>query len=180
MQITADLLRTYSVSALANAGELHAEATLLCSHRHFARAYFLAVASIEETGKAFLAFDGQGRCLSDANVASQLQRALEDHPRKIYAAFIPWLIASQNFRDSLLTAVGLMGDLRRGREPAMYTDILPDSGWYYLDRVEAGAPDWSEAVVTYREQYSDAGLVFRREKPCATGKIGNRVNREHG
>jgi AbiV family abortive infection protein len=81
--LTSDLLRDYGLAALANASELMAEATLLHDHGHFARAYFLAVAAIEETGKAFIAFDGRGRKLLDPAVASKLKRALEDHRSKI-------------------------------------------------------------------------------------------------
>ena len=127
VQITPQILRDYTLAALANASELVAEALVLYKHGHFARAYFLAVASIEETGKAFLAFEGQGRNLSDSSVASKLKRAMEDHPQKISAAFIAWLVASPNKREEVMPAINLMVDLGHGREPSMYTDLLPDS-----------------------------------------------------
>jgi AbiV family abortive infection protein len=122
-KLTAPLLHEYSVAALANAGQLLSEAAVLYENGHFARAYFLAVASIEETGKAFLAFDGQGRNVTDPTVATKLLGAMEDHQTKITSAFAAWLIASPNKQDSLKPAIDLMIHLRRGREPSMYTDI---------------------------------------------------------
>jgi AbiV family abortive infection protein len=125
--LTEELLRDYSLAALANASELIAEATVLHRHGHYARAYFLGVASVEEIGKAFVAFDGRGRKLSDPAVVSKLRKALEDHRSKITSAFIAWLIAVPNIRDSLMPAINLMIDLRHRREPSMYTDITADS-----------------------------------------------------
>jgi AbiV family abortive infection protein len=133
-QLSAQLLKEYSLAALGNASELVAEALVLWKHSHFARAYFLAVASIEETGKAYLAFDGQGRNLSDSAVASKLRRAMEDHPQKISNAFTAWLIASPSIRQEVMPAINLMLDLRRGREPSMYTDLRGD-----LSRVQVPA-----------------------------------------
>lgn len=43
-------LRSLATAAIENATALGKEAALLGSHGHYARAYFLAVASIEETG----------------------------------------------------------------------------------------------------------------------------------
>jgi len=127
IRFSTELLRDYSLAALANASELVAEASVLYKHGHFARAYFLAVASIEETGKAFLAFDGQGRNVSDSGVASKLKRLMEDHSKKITSAFTAWLVATPNVRESVMPAINLMIDLKHGREPSMYTDIRPDS-----------------------------------------------------
>ncbi len=127
IEFTSELLRDYSLAALANASELIAEALLLYRHGHFARAYFLAVASIEETGKAYLAFDGRGRNLRDSTVLVKLKRSLEDHPQKISSAFVAWLIASPDVRSAVMPMVDLMVQLRYGREPSMYTDIRSDS-----------------------------------------------------
>ena len=127
IKFSTELLRDYSHAALVNASELISEALVLFKHRHFAKAYFLAVASIEETGKAFLAFDGRGRNLSDSAVASKLKRAMEDHSQKITSAFSAWLIATPNVRESVMPAINLMIELKYGREPSMYTDIHPDS-----------------------------------------------------
>lgn len=126
--LTAALLRDYSKAALENAQALLDEAAVLLRHGHRARTYFLAVASIEETGKAFLAFDGRGRNLSDPAVETKLRRSLESHPSKINAAFAAWLMASPNVRDSVMPAIDLIIALTHGREPSMYTDIDPVTG----------------------------------------------------
>ena len=122
-----NLLREYGAAALQNASELLDEASLLNRNGHMARAYVLAVASIEETGKALLAFDAQGRNLGDSAVTAKLRRAMEDHSRKITAAFTAMLLATSNIRDSVMPAVELMIHLKRGREPSMYTDINSES-----------------------------------------------------
>jgi AbiV family abortive infection protein len=127
IKFSRELLRDHSLAALANDSELVSEALVLHKHGHYARAYFLAVASIEETGKAFLAFGGQGRNLSDSGVTSKLKRAMEDHSQKITSAFTAWLVASPNVRESVMPAITLMLNLKHGREPSMYTDIRSDS-----------------------------------------------------
>jgi AbiV family abortive infection protein len=82
-KLTTALLRSYSEAALCNADELLVEASLLRDHGHEARAYFLAVACIEEAGKALLAFDAQNRNLSDPAVCTRLKAAMESHAQKI-------------------------------------------------------------------------------------------------
>ena len=127
-QYTIALLCQYSAAALENAGELLEEAGLLLAGGHRARAYFLAVAGIEEIGKAVLAFDGQGRNLKDSRVTAKLRRAMEDHSQKVTAAFTPILLASPDLRQALMPLVDLMIHVKRGREPSMYTDINYESG----------------------------------------------------
>lgn len=127
-KFTVELLREYSAAALQNAAQLLEEASLLHEKGHAARAYFLAVASIEETGKALLAFDAQGRNLTDSALTAKLRRSMEDHSQKITAAFTAILLASPNIREAVMPAVELMIHLKRGREPSMYTDIgYPES-----------------------------------------------------
>lgn len=121
--LTVELLQRYSAAALQNATELLEEASLLQTHGHKARAYFLAVASIEETGKAQLAFDAQGRRLRDSAVASKVRKSFEDHSSKITSAFTPWLLASSDVTKSAEAAIKLMVALKFGREPSMYTDV---------------------------------------------------------
>lgn len=126
-RFTLDLLREYSAAALQNASELLEEASLLYANGHPARAYFLAVASIEETGKALQAFDAQGRNLGDSAVTAKLQRAMEDHSQKITVALTAMLLTSPNIREAVMPVLDLMIHLKRGREPSMYTDIHYDS-----------------------------------------------------
>lgn len=122
-KLTAALLRSYSEAALRNADELFVEASLLRDHGHEARAYFLAVACIEEVGKALLAFDSQGRNLSDPAVCTKLKSAMESHARKINYALSIWALSSPDPREALKAALDIILQLKRGREPSMYSDL---------------------------------------------------------
>jgi AbiV family abortive infection protein len=122
-KFTVELLKNYSTAALQNAAELLEEATLLSENGHAARTYFLAVASIEETGKALQAFDAQGRNLADSAVTARLRRSMEDHSQKITSAFTAILLSSPDVRKAVMPIVEVMIHLKRGREPSMYTDI---------------------------------------------------------
>ena len=101
------------------------EAGLLLEHGHWPRAYFLAVAGIEEIGKALVAYDGQGRNLRDPAVCAMLLRLTSDHASKIRMAFTGFVVADP--RKNTEAAIALIIALQNGREPAMYTDIGPDS-----------------------------------------------------
>lgn len=125
-KMTADILRTYSEAALRNAGELLVEASLLRDHDHMARAYFLAVACVEETGKALLAFDAQNRNLSDPAVCTRLKASMESHGQKINYALSIWALSSAEPRDALKVALHLILHLKHGREPSMYSDLRTD------------------------------------------------------
>jgi AbiV family abortive infection protein len=125
-RLTPTLLCAYSDAALRNADDLLAEASLLRDHNHMARAYFLAVACIEEAGKALLAFDAQSRNLSDPAVCAKLKTSMENHGMKINYALSMWAFSSPNQRQSLNVALDLIGHLRRGREPSMYSDLRVD------------------------------------------------------
>jgi AbiV family abortive infection protein len=125
-QLTRELLQQYRDAALANAKALLEEATLLLRYGHHARAYFLAVATIEEIGKAVQAFDGMGRNLKDSAVAKRLQVRFDDHAEKIRSAFLPWLLwlqGSSSLPKALDKIIGLILNIQHGREPSMYTDI---------------------------------------------------------
>ncbi|MBS0564792.1 MAG: AbiV family abortive infection protein [Proteobacteria bacterium] len=122
-KMTAGLLRSYSEAALRNADELLAEASLLHANGHNARAYFLAVACIEEAGKALLAFDTQNRNLSDPAVCTKLKANMESHAQKITYALGIWALSNPDPREALKVALDLIFDLKRGREPSMYTDL---------------------------------------------------------
>lgn len=122
-QLTTALLKSYSEAALRNADELLVEASLLCTHDHFARAYFLAVACIEEAGKALFAFDSQNRNLADPAVCTRLRTSMENHGQKINYALGMWALSSPDKGKALETALDLIGHLKRGREPSMYSDL---------------------------------------------------------
>ena len=122
-KMTAELLRSYSEAALRNADELLVESSLLHNHGHNARSYFLAVACIEEAGKALLAFDAQNRNLSDPAVCTKLKATMENHAHKINYALGIWALGSRDPREALKVALDLIFDLKCGREPSMYTDL---------------------------------------------------------
>src|SRR5687767_13225757 len=121
--VTRQSLNLLVAASLENAKSLIAEAELLLDHLHFARAYFLAIAAIEEVGKAIIAFEGQGRNLSDRAVESKLIRSIFDHKSKITSAFVGSLKTTEpgSIEEAIEAATGLMTELRVGREPAMYT-----------------------------------------------------------
>jgi len=124
--LTIEILAEYRDAALANARSLCAEAKLLLDANHHARAYFLAVAAIEETGKAVQASDGIGRNLSDPAVRTKLQTQFADHSTKITSAFIPSVIVSKNLRSVLASLIEVAVHVTNGREPSMYTDLVDD------------------------------------------------------
>jgi AbiV family abortive infection protein len=126
-ELTLALLQQYHDAALVNSSKLLIEANLLLEHGHHARAYFLAVATIEEVGKAVQAYDGLGRNLKDSAGSTRLKLQFEDHSQKITSAFIPWIKTSPNIREELITFMNLMIDVKKGREPSMYVDIQNDS-----------------------------------------------------
>jgi AbiV family abortive infection protein len=122
-KLTATLLQFYSEAALRNADELLAEASLLRDHDHMARAYFLAVACVEEAGKALLAFDAQNRNLSDPAVCTKLKKSMESHGEKINYALSMWALSSPDQRKALKVALDLIVHVKHGREPSMYSDL---------------------------------------------------------
>ncbi len=124
--LTVELLDAYQNAALANARELLAEAQLLMSGKHHARAYALALACIEETGKAYLAFDARGRNLNDDAVCTKVKEKFEDHSGKIVSAFRAWSMSADVSKETLRIAVGLVTDIRDGRERSLYVDVNED------------------------------------------------------
>jgi AbiV family abortive infection protein len=107
-ELTLELLQEYSSAALKNAQELLDEAAFLLKLNHHARAYFLAVAAIEEIGKSVQAFDGMGRNLKDSAVSKRLKLQFEDYSQKVTSAFVPWLVATPNIRGEIMSFVNTM------------------------------------------------------------------------
>ena len=103
-KMTAELLHSYSHAALSNADRLLVEASLLRDHDHMARAYFLAVACIEEAGKALLSFDSQNRNLSDPAVCTRLKAVMGNHAQKINYALFKWAMNTSDPSQALEVA----------------------------------------------------------------------------
>ena len=106
--LTPALLKSYSEAALHNADELLAEASLLLEHDHFARAYFLAVACVEEAGKALMAFDAQNRNFSDPAISAKLKKMMESHSDKTNYALYMWAMSSPDLRETLKVTLELV------------------------------------------------------------------------
>lgn len=174
-RFTVDLLREYSAAALQNADDLLEEAALLYANGHAARTYFLAVASIEETGKALQAFDAQGRNLSDSAVTAKLRRAMEDHSQKITAAFTAMLQASPNIREAVMPAVELMINLKRGREPSMYTDILYKESKLKVPRAMVRDVAARDCVRLARDCLTHARRHIEKQKPQARSRAEDQL-----
>jgi hypothetical protein len=51
---------------------------------------------------------------------------MENHAQKIHYAFSAWIANSQDVREPIATVVDLMIQLKRGREPSMYSDLRRD------------------------------------------------------
>ena len=120
-------LKNYCLEAVINAESLFAESKLLFKHCYYARSYFVAIASIEETGKAVIAFDAQGRKLANSRIATKIRRQLADHAAKINSSFLPWVMCSDDIRRDFLIASSLSLDLSNGRETSLYVDVAVDS-----------------------------------------------------
>ena len=118
-----DFLNEYENVALLNAQELLSEAELLYKNNCYARTYYLALASIEETGKAQIAFASKGRNLSDEGLCNKIKKSMDCHSTKITSAFTSWLIKSPNKNEVIDKCMELITHLEHGREFSMYTDI---------------------------------------------------------
>lgn len=122
-ELTAELLYEYRDASLLNSQALLDESALLLKHAHFARAYFLAAASVEEAGKAVQAYEGLGKNLRDPAVAQRLKLQFEDHSQKITSAFWPLIQATADDEEKIMGLVKMMVDLQFGREASIYADI---------------------------------------------------------
>ena len=89
--LTDELLVSYREAALDNSRQLIEEARLLFSNEYYARTYFLALASIEETGKAQILFDAMSGDLNDPGLCKIIKKGIEMHSDKITSAFVSWL-----------------------------------------------------------------------------------------
>lgn len=134
-KITLESLTAYQDAAMRNAVALVEEAKVLLEAGHYARAYFLAEAAIEEAGKAAIAHFAKGRNLASPGVRARLRIEFEDHAAKIRAAFAAHLmnlmkLEPKQLREQLEQVFKYTGALQRGRESAMYADFRRDGTTY--------------------------------------------------
>ena len=121
--ITKTLLEEYQKYAFENSSELLAEASELLQKKYYSRAYFMGCASLEETGKGYLAFSSKGRNLRSPSVQHTIKEKFEDHSAKIISALIGLLRQKGLTEKNLEYIIKLSVDLKHGREKAMYVDI---------------------------------------------------------
>lgn len=120
--VTEEFLVRYQNASLNNSRSLLEEATLLFEHRHNARAYFLACAAIEETGKAFQAFLARGRNLNNPAVQTKVKQSFEDHKSKIIMGISSLARGVVLDADKVKYLIDLSIHLSNGREKSMYVD----------------------------------------------------------
>lgn len=174
-QLTSILLSAYSEAALRNAEELLVEAALLRDHDHMARAYFLAVSCIEEAGKALQAFDGQNRNLSDPGVCTKLIAGLESHSQKINYALCMWAFDSPDQREGLNVATDLIWQLKRGREPSMYSDLRTEPDRAQTPRETVRAVAARDCVKLAAECLDYARRHLSEKTPAKSTRVQDRL-----
>lgn len=118
-----DMLHKYLDAALINASDLLKEATTFLSQERYSRSYFLACASLEETGKAYLAFSAMGRNLNNPGVETAVKMSFEDHKSKIVSAMTCLLRKNKVTKEKAEEFVNFGVQIQRGREKSMYVDI---------------------------------------------------------
>lgn len=117
------LLQKYLDAAISNASDLLIEATAFLSLKRYARSYFLACASLEETGKAYTAFSAMGRNLKNLGVEGAVKESFEDHKSKIISAMVCMLKKNVISKETVEEFTKIALDLPVGREKSMYVDI---------------------------------------------------------
>ncbi len=121
--ITENLLKEYQECSFLNSSELLIEASFLLGQHHYARAYFIGCASLEETGKGYLAFSARGRNLKSLNVQEAIKIKFEDHTAKIVSSLVCFLLKKELTEANIKKFLKLTSHLQRGREKAMYVDF---------------------------------------------------------
>ncbi len=88
----------------------------------------MGCASLEETGKGYIAFSAKGRNLKSPSVQHAIKAKFEDHPSKIISALICLLKQKQKelTKEDLAYFIDLSVHLQHGREKAMYVDVRED------------------------------------------------------
>lgn len=118
-----ELLHKYLDAALINASDLLIEATTLLTQERYARAYFLACAAMEETGKGYIAFSAMGRNLNNLGVQTAVKKSFEDHRSKIISAMICLIMTKKITKEKTEKFIDISSHLIIGREKSMYVDV---------------------------------------------------------
>ena len=181
--LTPELLLSYSKAALKNARALWDESCALIDSSHYPRAYFLACASIEETGKAFIAFNSINRKLKNGAVQNAINDYFQTHHFKLSMGLICLLINHQITEKSGKQFLDTAFNLYVGREASFYADIQGD-GIITIPRelvrpkVAMQTADLADEALTATRQYflkedppqysemDDKAFVISRQRKC--------------
>lgn len=158
------LLEEYLNAALQNSRELLTEATILLSQKRYARAYFLACASLEETGKAHSAFLAMGRNLKNPGVQAAVKASFEDHQIKIISATYCLLKSQITNTERAKEFVKLTLNLKIGRETSIYVDINEEQEITIPSKVIRPKAAF-EAVRLAEECLKTTGKFIKQNKP---------------
>jgi len=174
-RFTEEILRELIDASIKNAEQLLVEAKLILGNKYLPRVYFLSVAAIEETGKAYLCFESTTRNLSDSAVTSNIIKSIENHSNKINAAFHTSILTSEDPREAIQTAVDLMIDLKNGREPSMYTDINYIDSKIYTPFSTISERAAKDSVRLAEQCYLNTKHYIDNSKPTEKSKVDDAV-----
>ncbi|MFZ1080554.1 MAG: AbiV family abortive infection protein [Candidatus Kryptoniota bacterium] len=124
--LTVELLNAYKENAIKNSTSLLEESQILFSRNRWARGYFLSCASIEEAGKAFLAFNSVNRNLSNAAVQHSIKLDFENHNMKLLAGLGSLMIKRGTNLATINHFLDINSYLLSGREKSLYADVNND------------------------------------------------------
>lgn len=156
--LNSTLLKGFRKATVENARELQYEAALLLSNNHFSRAYFLAAASIEETGKAVQAFDALGRNVRDPEVSTRVRLNFQDYSKKVAAASFPWLLNDPSCREELTAFIDSLIEAKNVSEPALFVGIEPQGMRMHAPATDIGRESAEQCVHMARNIFSHASL----------------------
>ncbi|MBB5517580.1 AbiV family abortive infection protein [Amphiplicatus metriothermophilus] len=171
-----EMLTACQSAAMENAESLYKEAELLLEKKYYARAYFLAVASIEETGKAALAFNALGRKLNDSSVQSRLNVEFQDHHVKIQVAVIALYkaLCPAELRGELQSIAHLQASLIHGREPSMYVGFN-EAGELHVPNGVVSCTAAADCVRLAKDCHSQTKKMLKNDKPYAFSDSQDRL-----
>lgn len=174
-RFTENILKDLSNVSLENAEQLIKEAELLIGQDFFPRAYFLSVAAIEEIGKAFICFESSVRNLNDSAITTSIIKSIENHSSKIGAAFHASILASEDSRGAIQTAVDLMVILKNGREPSMYTDINYIDSKIYVPNVVVRDNAARDSIKLSQYCFSSTITYIKNSEPLKKTKADDAI-----
>lgn len=112
-----------------------------------------------------MSFDSQNRNLTDPAIYTALKRNFGDHARKITYALSIWAMKGTDPHEGLKVAIDLAINLKRGREPTMYTDLLTNPDRVQIPSEIIRPTAASDAVKLAEKCLTNAYRHIREEAP---------------